>query len=333
MLHEKLTPPETKGHLSVARLARFWYVACQSAELQGPTARARRARCAARAFSRGRTARRQPCSIAAPIATCRCRSAVWLQVGDSSVRTTGGNSRAAGAASTSPGCSAATARSAALPPPPYANETASFGFTRELDHEPDAEPFSLPATAPTTRASCASWRPNPRCTRPSKMRSMSRTPRSYTEGYFAVASRTRSARPCAASPIASRRNTTASRDRPAWPDACSRRRRYGRALGIASSCRRSRRSNTDSEPTCIPRHFAMHARDRFSYSHVGSRRNSKTRLPRARRGARFGAVRAAHLRPRRRASCAPRLTTFADLAASSINRPSSIFSVRTFGGC
>ena len=33
MLQEKLTPPETKGHVSVARLRRFWYVACQSAEL------------------------------------------------------------------------------------------------------------------------------------------------------------------------------------------------------------------------------------------------------------------------------------------------------------
>src|SRR5450432_2542696 len=33
MLHEKLTPPETKPHVSVARLRRFWYVACQSAEL------------------------------------------------------------------------------------------------------------------------------------------------------------------------------------------------------------------------------------------------------------------------------------------------------------
>jgi phenylpropionate dioxygenase-like ring-hydroxylating dioxygenase large terminal subunit len=34
MLHEKLSPPETKGHLSVARLTRFWYVACQSADLR-----------------------------------------------------------------------------------------------------------------------------------------------------------------------------------------------------------------------------------------------------------------------------------------------------------
>src|SRR5215218_4818076 len=33
MLHEKLNPPETKGHVSVARLGRFWYVACQSADL------------------------------------------------------------------------------------------------------------------------------------------------------------------------------------------------------------------------------------------------------------------------------------------------------------
>jgi phenylpropionate dioxygenase-like ring-hydroxylating dioxygenase large terminal subunit len=33
MLHEKLIPPETKGHVSVARLSRFWYVACQSKEL------------------------------------------------------------------------------------------------------------------------------------------------------------------------------------------------------------------------------------------------------------------------------------------------------------
>src|SRR3954471_9647808 len=33
MLHEKLTPPETKAHVSVARLGRFWYVACQSADL------------------------------------------------------------------------------------------------------------------------------------------------------------------------------------------------------------------------------------------------------------------------------------------------------------
>jgi len=40
MLHEKLIPPETKGHVSVARLARFWYVACQSAELRNePLAR------------------------------------------------------------------------------------------------------------------------------------------------------------------------------------------------------------------------------------------------------------------------------------------------------
>lgn len=34
MLHEKLTPPETKGHVSVARLSRFWYVACESRELE-----------------------------------------------------------------------------------------------------------------------------------------------------------------------------------------------------------------------------------------------------------------------------------------------------------
>jgi len=33
MLHEKLIPPETKGHVSVARLGRFWYVACRSEEL------------------------------------------------------------------------------------------------------------------------------------------------------------------------------------------------------------------------------------------------------------------------------------------------------------
>lgn len=33
MLQEKLTPPETKAHVSVARLRRFWYVACQSREL------------------------------------------------------------------------------------------------------------------------------------------------------------------------------------------------------------------------------------------------------------------------------------------------------------
>lgn len=41
MLLEKLSPPETKGHVSVARLSRFWYVACQSAELSDqPLARA-----------------------------------------------------------------------------------------------------------------------------------------------------------------------------------------------------------------------------------------------------------------------------------------------------
>jgi len=33
MLQEKLVPPETKAHVSVARLRRFWYVACQSEEL------------------------------------------------------------------------------------------------------------------------------------------------------------------------------------------------------------------------------------------------------------------------------------------------------------
>lgn len=40
MLHEKLNPPETKAHVSVARLGRFWYVACQSEDLaQKPLAR------------------------------------------------------------------------------------------------------------------------------------------------------------------------------------------------------------------------------------------------------------------------------------------------------
>ncbi|HWZ90242.1 MAG TPA: aromatic ring-hydroxylating dioxygenase subunit alpha [Polyangiaceae bacterium] len=40
MLQEKLTPPETKAHVSVARLRRFWYVACQSHELsEQPLAR------------------------------------------------------------------------------------------------------------------------------------------------------------------------------------------------------------------------------------------------------------------------------------------------------
>jgi len=33
MLSEKLVPPEAKAHVSVARLRRYWYVACQSAEL------------------------------------------------------------------------------------------------------------------------------------------------------------------------------------------------------------------------------------------------------------------------------------------------------------
>jgi phenylpropionate dioxygenase-like ring-hydroxylating dioxygenase large terminal subunit len=34
MLQEKLIPPETKGRVSVARLGRFWYVACQSNDLR-----------------------------------------------------------------------------------------------------------------------------------------------------------------------------------------------------------------------------------------------------------------------------------------------------------
>jgi len=34
MLPEQLVPPPTKGHLSVARLSRHWYVACQSSELR-----------------------------------------------------------------------------------------------------------------------------------------------------------------------------------------------------------------------------------------------------------------------------------------------------------
>lgn len=34
MLDQKLIPPETKAHVSVARLARFWYVACESADLK-----------------------------------------------------------------------------------------------------------------------------------------------------------------------------------------------------------------------------------------------------------------------------------------------------------
>ncbi len=40
MLEERLVPPQTKGHVSVARLARFWYVACRSSQLGGrPLAR------------------------------------------------------------------------------------------------------------------------------------------------------------------------------------------------------------------------------------------------------------------------------------------------------
>ena len=40
MLPEQLVPPQAKGHLSVARLARHWYVACRSRELRAaPLAR------------------------------------------------------------------------------------------------------------------------------------------------------------------------------------------------------------------------------------------------------------------------------------------------------
>jgi phenylpropionate dioxygenase-like ring-hydroxylating dioxygenase large terminal subunit len=33
-MQPRLSPPQTKGHISVARLARYWYVACRSSELQ-----------------------------------------------------------------------------------------------------------------------------------------------------------------------------------------------------------------------------------------------------------------------------------------------------------
>ena len=39
-LQDKLQPPETKGHVSVAKLDEWWYVACLSTELRrGPMKR------------------------------------------------------------------------------------------------------------------------------------------------------------------------------------------------------------------------------------------------------------------------------------------------------
>lgn len=71
-----LAAPQTKGHVSVARLARHWYVACRSKEL-GTRPLARTLLGVLMALFAPTAVTPPRCSTAARTATSRCRWGRW----------------------------------------------------------------------------------------------------------------------------------------------------------------------------------------------------------------------------------------------------------------
>jgi len=147
MLHEKLKPPETKGHVSVARLTRHWYVACQSSELTDEPL-ARNVVGVPLVLFRGKEGkasalldrcphRNVPLSLGRVVAGGRLECAYhgWQFEGD-------------GLCSHVPGLLAATGeRRERRAPAAAVREQDGFVWVYpELDSEPDSAPFSLPAT-------------------------------------------------------------------------------------------------------------------------------------------------------------------------------------------
>ncbi len=144
MLHSKLNPPETKGHLSVARLARFWYVACQSPELgDKPLARSvlgvplvlfRGPGGAAAALLDRCPHRNVPLSLGKVVGqgALECAYHGWQFEGD-------------GRCTRIPGLLAKDARERRVPSAAVRERDGLVWVYPELDREPECSPFELPS--------------------------------------------------------------------------------------------------------------------------------------------------------------------------------------------
>jgi phenylpropionate dioxygenase-like ring-hydroxylating dioxygenase large terminal subunit len=145
MLHEKLTPPETKSHVSVARLRRFWYVACQSEELQRkPIARTvvgvplvlfRNASGAAAALLDRCPHRNVPLSLGHVVAGGKLECAYH-----------GWQFEADGRCAAVPGLLVADGRERRAPAAAVRERGGFVWVYPELDEVPSSEPFALPET-------------------------------------------------------------------------------------------------------------------------------------------------------------------------------------------
>lgn len=143
MVHEKLSPPETKGHVSVARLARFWYVACQSAELsERPLSRTVlgvplvlfRGQAGAAAALLDRCPHRNvPLSLGRVVAGGRLECAYH-----------GWQFEVAGRCTHIPGLLASESRERRVPAAAVREKDGFIWVCPELDAQPETEPFSLP---------------------------------------------------------------------------------------------------------------------------------------------------------------------------------------------
>ena len=147
MLHEKLTPPETKPHVSVARLRRFWYVACQSAELgRKPLARTvvgvplvlfRDAGGRAAALLDRCPHRNVPLSLGRVVAGGRLECAYH-----------GWQFEAGGRCAVVPGMLVSDGRERRAPAASVREQGGLVWVYAELDETPTSEPFELPAVGP-----------------------------------------------------------------------------------------------------------------------------------------------------------------------------------------
>jgi len=145
MLQEKLTPPETKAHVSVAKLRRFWYVACRSEDLgHKPLARTivgvplvlfRSGAGTASALLDRYPHRNVPLSLGRVVNGERLECAYhgWQFGGD-------------GRCSAIPGLLEAEVRERRVPAAAVRERDGLVWVFPELDEAPDHEPFALPQT-------------------------------------------------------------------------------------------------------------------------------------------------------------------------------------------
>src|SRR4051812_24859950 len=148
MLHEKLIPPETKPHVSVARLRRFWYVACQSAELgRKPLARTvvgvplvlfRDASGAPAALLDRCPHRNVPLSLGRLVAGGRLECAYH-----------GWQFEGSGRCALVPGLLHADDRERRVPAAAVREQDGLVWVYPELDEDPATAPFVLPSTGPS----------------------------------------------------------------------------------------------------------------------------------------------------------------------------------------